>query len=129
MAATFDTYRPSRPSRLAQKKMTKHSKRVDEDRCSFYFHPEWFINLTSTESPLLRRAVVGPEMSSDSNVYDAMDKFIHSRDNPGLQGQERPKCADDKSKRQHSCSRCALNATCFGNSSNPWHPDPDCPHI
>ena len=71
-------------------------------------------------------------MSSDSNVYDAMARFVRGRDDHGLRvHEERPKCTMSeftqlgKRRQQH----CALNAACFGNSTSPWHPDGDCPHI
>ena len=100
------------------------------------------MNFTTTESPPVLRAAVGPEMSSDSNVYDAMAKFVRGRDDDRRGLQERPNCAaaaaDDDDKRRHSCPRCALNAACFGNASNPWHPSDaddagagggDCPRV
>ena len=62
-------------------------------RCNFSikFHSVWFTNFTATEAPpLLSRAAV-PEMSSDSNVYNAMARFVRGRDYGG--NLEHPKCA------------------------------------
>ena len=98
----------------------------------FSFYPDWFTftNLTSTESPPHLRAVVGPEMSSDSNVYDAMARFVRGRDGHGLGAHERPKCTSGEfTQPRKRRQNCALNADCFGNASNPWHPDGDCQPI
>ena len=31
--------------------------------------------------------------------------------------------------RRRSCPHCAVNAACFGNASDPWHPNGDCPSV
>ena len=90
--------------------------------------PDWFTKFTSTEEvPLLP---AGPQTSSDSNVYDAMARFVRGRDDGvGRQIRGHPKCVEREGRRRR-CPRCALNAACFGNASNPWHPDGgDCPPV
>ena len=57
---------------------------------SINFHSVWFTNFTATETPPLFSRVALPEMSSDSNVFDAMARFVRGRDDGGNLGH--PKC-------------------------------------